>query len=59
MDEMRAYAMKLHTREQAPREGQAEAPKRQPMVSALSVGGRAQYSRLGACSGIQAAACQY
>lgn len=33
MDEMRAYAMKLHTREQAPREGKAEAPKQQQPVS--------------------------
>jgi heme oxygenase len=30
MDELRSYAMKLHTKEQAPREGQASAPKNQP-----------------------------
>ncbi|KAI8114281.1 hypothetical protein M9434_002407 [Picochlorum sp. BPE23] len=29
LDELRQYAMKLHTREQAPAEGQAEAPKDQ------------------------------
>jgi hypothetical protein len=36
---MRAFAMKLHTREQAPREGEAEAPKGQPAVrsAALSI----------------------
>lgn len=27
MDELRSYAMRLHTKEQAPREGQAAAPK--------------------------------
>ena len=30
LGELRSYAMKLHTREQAPKEGQAEAPKEQP-----------------------------
>jgi heme oxygenase len=30
MDEMRSFAMKLHTREQAPRQGEAEAPKDAP-----------------------------
>lgn len=35
LDELRAYAMKLHTREQAPREGKAEAPK---PAQAVSVG---------------------
>eukprot|EP00890_Picochlorum_soloecismus_P002508 jgi/Picsp_1/3258/NSC_06098-R1_heme oxygenase 1 len=29
LDELRQYAMKLHTREQAPKEGQAKAPKNQ------------------------------
>lgn len=29
MDELRSYAMKLHTKEQAPREGKAESPKQQ------------------------------
>jgi heme oxygenase (biliverdin-producing, ferredoxin) len=29
MDELRSYAMRLHTKEQAPREGKAEAPKEQ------------------------------
>jgi hypothetical protein len=32
LDELRQYAMKLHTREQAPAEGQAEAPKDQKPV---------------------------
>lgn len=32
INEMRIVAMKLHTRDQAPKEGQQEAPK-QPMVS--------------------------
>lgn len=32
--EMRAVAMKLHTREQAPKEGGTDAPKRQQAVSA-------------------------
>lgn len=32
LDELRKYAMKLHTREQAPAEGQAEAPKDQKPV---------------------------
>jgi len=32
LDELRQYAMKLHTREQAPAEGQAEAPKEQKAV---------------------------
>lgn len=31
--EMRAVAMKLHTREQAPKEGGIEAPKRNKPVS--------------------------
>ena len=33
MDDLRAYAMKLHTREQAPKEGQAPAPRKQQAVS--------------------------
>lgn len=32
MDELRAYSMKLHTKQQAPREGQAEEPKNQGPV---------------------------
>ena len=32
LQELREVAMRLHTREQAPREGKAEAPKREPYV---------------------------
>ncbi len=35
LDELRAYAMKLHTREQAPREGKAEPSKAQQQVRSL------------------------
>ena len=37
LDELRQYAMKLHTREQAPKEGKASAPKNQKPVGFLSI----------------------
>lgn len=43
LDELRQYAMKLHTREQAPKEGQAKAPKQQKQVCLYAIELMVQY----------------